>query len=166
MNDLEKELAALPLAAPSAELDRRLDVAFAAARLLQTSEAEQTHPALSGTRSAELTAEALSGRGPRQRPAESPLPRGVARSDGVCDLTDVQPEISRPAPIATPWWSLAALGVAGAAAALALLLHSPPPPAPQVVFRFEAQGALRQLLLDPPVRRAAPPPIVVRVNPS
>ena len=157
MTDLEKELAALPLAAPSAELDRRLDHAFAAARLLQTSEAEQTHPALSGT---------PLQRGPRQRPAESPLPRGVARSDRVCDLTDVQPEISRPAPIATPWWSLAALGVATAAAVLALLLHSPPPPAPQVVFRFEAQGALRQLLLDPPVRRAAPPPIVVRVNPS
>lgn len=105
MNDLEKELAALPLAAPSAELDRRLDHAFAAAA-------------------------------------------------------------SFPARSASLWWSLAALGVAGAAAALALVLHSPPPPAPQVVFRFEAQGALRQLLLDPPARRVAPPLIVVRVNPS
>jgi len=159
MNNLEKELAALPLAAPSAELDRRLDVAFAAARLLQTSEAEQTHPALSGT---------PLQRGPRQRPAESPLPRGVARSDGVCDVTEVQPEISRPAPLSAPWWSLAALGLAGAAAVLALVLHSPPspPPAPQLVYRFEAQGALRALLLEPPASRAAPPSIVVRVNPS
>jgi len=104
MNDLEKQLSALPLAAPSAELDRRLDDAFAAA--------------------------------------------------------------ARPAPLAAPWWSLAALGLAGAAAALALLLHSPPPPAPQLVYRFEAQGALRALLLEPPTSRAAPPSIVVRVNPS
>jgi len=104
MNDLEKQLSALPLAAPSAELDRRLDDAFAAA--------------------------------------------------------------ARPATISAPWWSLAALGLAGAAAVLALVLHSPPPPAPQLVYRFEAQGALRALLLEPPASRASPPSIVVRVNPS
>jgi len=46
----------------------------------------QTHPALAGT---------PLERGFRKRPAESPLPRGVARSDGVCVSTVGRHEIFR-----------------------------------------------------------------------
>jgi len=106
MNDLENKLASLPLTAPSAELDRRLDAAFA-------------------TAAASFPARTVSFR-----------------------------------------WSLAALAVAGAAAALALLLRSPSLPTPQIVYRIEARGPLRELLLEPPSARTPPPRLVVRVRPS
>ncbi len=108
MNDLEQELSALPLAAPSADLDRRLRDAFAVA-------------------------------------ARTP----------------------KPARTATLWWWLATATVAGAATAMLLLsLRPPPPSAPQIVYRIEAQGRMRQLLLAPPASRARSPRLVVRTNPS
>lgn len=108
MNDLEHELGAMPLAGPSADLDRRLNDAFAAAARTRNS-----------------------------------------------------------ARWATLWWGLAAATVAGAAVALLLLApRSPPPPASPSVYRIEAEGRLRQLLLAPPASRALPPRFVVRTNPS
>jgi hypothetical protein len=72
-----------------------------------------------------------------------------------------------PAPRATLWWWLAAAGVASALTAMFLLSRRlPPPPAQQTVYRIEAEGRLRELLLTPPASRASPPPMVVRTNPS
>lgn len=106
MDDLEQRLQSARLAAPSAELDRRLDQAFRAARR------------------------------PRRR--------------------------SRPGWF---WWSLAGVTAAGAMAALLFASIGRPPPAPrQVVYRIEARGALRQMLLDPAASREGRPHFVVRVE--
>jgi hypothetical protein len=104
MNELEQDLRAMRLAAPSAELDRRLMDAFAAA--------------------------------------------GRTR---------------RPALKATPWWWLAAVTTAGAVAALLLAWPSSAASSP-VVYRIEAQGRMRALLLEPPAGRERPPRFVLRAG--
>lgn len=106
MDDLEQKLRSARLAAPSANLDRRLDDAFRAAR------------------------------------------RPRARSHR-----------------AWFWWSLG--GVTTAAAMTTLLfmsIHRPRPAPRQVVYRIEARGALRQMLLGPAASRAGRPHFVVRVE--
>ncbi len=106
MNDLEQRLQSMRLAAPSADLDRRLDDAFRAA-----------------------------GRaGQRSR----------------------KPVF---------WWSFAAATAAVATAAAVLLMwpRRPEPVPRQVVYRVEAQGRLRQLLLDPAGRRDERPNWVAQV---
>ena len=55
-----------------------VDLVKGLARFFHTSRSAPTHPALSGT---------PLQRGFRLRRSESPLPRGVARSDGVCEST-------------------------------------------------------------------------------
>jgi hypothetical protein len=103
MNDLEQYLKCLPLAAPSADMDRRLGDEFAADRNRKQSRAT------------------------------------------------------------TIWWSLAAITTIGFAAALLVMRSAQPPsPAPPLIYRFEARGQLRQLLLEPPASKETKSPILVR----
>jgi len=103
MSELERNLANMRLAAPSADLDRRMSDTF--------SDAARTAPSSRRT---------------------------------------------------SFWWWLAAATVAGAAAALLLVspwsLH---PRAEQMVYRIEAKGPMRQLLLDPPASAHRLPLLVV-----
>lgn len=106
MNELEQRLKSMRLAAPSAELDRRMDDAFLAA-----------------------------GR-TRKKPRKTVF-----------------------------WWWLAALTAIGSVTALLLVSPDRSPLAPKsVVYRIEAQGCMRQMLLDPAENQSRLPPFVVYIN--
>lgn len=63
------------------------------------------------------------------------------------------------------WWWAVALGAAGGLAALLVVVSRRPPPAPAVaIYRVEAQGHMRDLLLGPETTRAAAPPFSFHVN--
>ena len=106
MDELEAQLKRARRAAPSAELDRRLEAAFAAAR--------------------------------RRRSASH---RGAF------------------------WWSTAIVATLGAAAALVLVASHRPVPAPTVaVYHIEAEGRLRDMLLNPTAPREIAPQFVVHID--
>ncbi len=107
MDELEQKLAEMRLAAPSEELDRRIDETFRAARNV--------------------------GRGTRQI--------------GF-------------------WWWLAGTTTAGGVAALLVFTSLPSSrmkPVP-VVYRIEAQGRLREMLLNASTNQVEPTHFEVRVN--
>jgi hypothetical protein len=108
MDDFEQKLAARRLAQPSAELDRRVDDAFRAAR-------GAAHPA-----------------------------RKFAG-----------------------WWWLAAATAFGGAAALVLVSTRQPTRvvvSVPVVYRVEAQGQVREMLLNPETEPEQPPPFTVSAD--
>jgi hypothetical protein len=103
MSELERDLANLRLAAPSAALDRRMHDTFSAA-----------------TRT----------------------PSSLRRT--------------------SPWWWLGALAATGAVVTLLLVSPWPLHPRPeQIVYRIEAKGPMRQLLLEPPASANRLPRLVV-----
>lgn len=103
MTELERNLASLRLAAPSAALDRRMSDTFSAA----------------------------------------------ARTAPSSHRTSL-------------WWWLAALTAAGAATVLLLFAPGSRPPRPErLVYRIEAKGPLRRLLLDPPASASDLPHFVI-----
>jgi hypothetical protein len=103
MNELERNLANLRLAAPSAALDRRMSDTFSVA----------------------------------------------ARTVSLSRRTSF-------------WWWLAALAASGAVGALLLVSPWPLHPRPeQIVYRIEAKGPMRLLLLEPPASANRLPRLVV-----
>ena len=68
-------------------------------------------------------------------------------------------------PAAWYWWLTAAAAVGGMAALFLLASHRFPPAPDAVVYRFEAQGRMVQMLLNPTARRAEPPSFVIRAGP-
>ncbi len=67
--------------------------------------------------------------------------------------------------VAAFWWGTAALATAGGMAALFVVSARPPFPVPQVaVYRIEAPGRMREMLLNPTMIRGVAPQFVFRVN--
>jgi len=63
------------------------------------------------------------------------------------------------------WSMLAALTTAGAMATLVIVLARPPVrPVQPLVYRIEAQGLMRELLLNPSARSELPPRLVLRTS--
>jgi hypothetical protein len=63
------------------------------------------------------------------------------------------------------WSMLAALTMAGATATLVVVLSRPPLlPVQPLVYRIEAQGLMRELLLTPSARNELPPRLVLRTS--
>ena len=68
-------------------------------------------------------------------------------------------------PWAAFWWGTAALATAGSITALLLVSAHRSFPAPEVaVYRIEASGRMREMLLNPTMPREAAPQFVFRVN--
>jgi hypothetical protein len=64
------------------------------------------------------------------------------------------------------WWWAAALTAAGGVAAMLMFFAPRSLPAPAVaVYQIEAQGRLREMLLNPPATREVAPPFVFHVAP-
>ena len=62
------------------------------------------------------------------------------------------------------WW-LAAVTAAGGTAALFLMAPRRSPPAPHaIVYQVEAQGRMRQMLLNPAASRDEPPRFIIHVS--
>ncbi len=70
---------------------------------------------------------------------------------------------SRPAVLT--WWLTAVTAAAGLAALLLLGSHRSPPAPDAVVYRFEAQGRMLPMLLNPAARRDEPSRAVIRASP-
>ena len=167
MNDLERQLQAVPLAAPSEALDRRLDAAFSAAA--DSSEGGARCPPLgrlgalslpNGQRASALPSEFSNQRvevnafhlrspesGRTQAPAGWPRRRRV-----------------------TIYALLAGLGAAAAVAGFILLATRPAPlipPSPSesaVVYHLEPTGLMRQFLTETPASQRSLPRFTVGVG--
>lgn len=70
-------------------------------------------------------------------------------------------------PSSVRWWWMALPAAGAVAASLLLMSHQPErPPQPQtLVYRVEAQGAMREWLLELPVESQTPPRMIVSFGP-
>lgn len=82
------------------------------------------------------------------------------RIDGAFHAARAKVRTTRP----FAWWWLAAAAAVGAAAVLLVFAHPQTPAAHSapVVYRVEAKGRLRDMLLNPDTHRDRPTPFVAR----
>ena len=167
MNDLERQLQAVPLAAPSEALDRRLDAAFSAA----------ADCSAGGARCPPLGRRGALSLPNGQRASEHP-PAFSDQRVGVNAL-HLRSSDSERAPAASARRShrrvslfalLAGLGAAAAAVAGFILLATRPAPLTPsnpsegaVVYRLESTGLMRQFLTETPANQRPLPRFTVGV---
>ena len=154
MNDLERQLQAMRLAAPSETLDRRMDAAFSAAA--DSSEGGARCPQRASERPPEFSNQRVEVNALHLRSPESGrAPAATAH---------------RPHRRVSLFALLAGLGAAAVTAGFVLLVTRPAPAPPSlpegaVVYRLEATGLMRQFLTETPANQRPLPKFTIQSGP-